>query len=192
MKIIASKLVDIMSECGYVQKQGMNDFHKYKYATASDVFEKVNAALVKNKVAAFAVPELVDIREVTNSKGNIEHLATIKTTLTLIDCSSGESITCVGIGSGQDIGDKAVAKAQTMALKYAWMMTLNISTGDDPEADAGVDERNSARLVRPAGDQPRERCVDCNSPITRGVYNVSLAKYKRALCMDCQKKNKVA
>jgi hypothetical protein len=33
-----------------------------------------------------------------------------------------------------------VAKAQTIALSYAWMPILNISTGEDPEADAHEDE----------------------------------------------------
>lgn len=141
MKAITAKLVDVMNDCGYVQKLGKNDFHKYKYATAADVLEKVNAALVKNKLVSYAVPELLSFIDVTNQKGNIEHLATVKMTVTIIDSESGESLQVIGLGSGQDSGDKAIMKAQTAALKYAWMLTLNISTGDDPEADSTVDER---------------------------------------------------
>ncbi len=193
MKNIAAKLVAIMADCAYVQKSGTNDFHRYKYATAADVLEKVNTSLVKNHVAVVSVPELLELRDVTNLKGNTEHLATIKTTLTLIDCESGESVSVVGIGSGQDVGDKAVMKAATASLKYAWMMTLNISTGDDPEADLGVDERNSNAAeavqlsVKPAVAE--EHCHDCGVPISAGVLKVSISKYKRPLCMKCQKKN---
>lgn len=193
MKNIAVKLVAIMADCAYVQKSGTNDFHRYKYATAADVLEKVNTSLVKNHVAVISVPELLEMRDVTNLKGNTEHLATIRTTLTLIDCESGESVSVVGIGSGQDVGDKAVMKAATASLKYAWMMTLNISTGDDPEADLGVDERNSgaheekAKQAQP--EKANEICNDCGAPISAGVIKVSVSKYKRPLCIQCQRKN---
>ena len=48
MKQIAKKLVQVMADCAYIQKSGTNDFHRYKYATAADVLEKVNASLVKH------------------------------------------------------------------------------------------------------------------------------------------------
>ena len=39
---IAKKLLAVMAECAYVAKNGLNNFHKYKYATAEDVLQKVN------------------------------------------------------------------------------------------------------------------------------------------------------
>ena len=145
MKNIAAKLVKVMKTCGYIQKQGKNTFHNYKYAMAADVLEKVNAALVENGLATISEPELIDLRDVTTSSGKTEHLATVKTKITIIDSESGESISAVGLGSGQDAGDKAVMKAETASQKYAWMMTLMIATGDDPEADATVDERTAEK-----------------------------------------------
>jgi len=145
MKNIAAKLVKVMKTCGYIQKQGKNTFHNYKYAMAADVLEKVNAALVENGLATISEPELIDLRDVTTSSGKTEHLATVKTKITIIDSESGETISAVGLGSGQDAGDKAVMKAETASQKYAWMMTLMIATGDDPEADATVDERTAEK-----------------------------------------------
>ena len=141
MKLIAAKLTKIMQACSYVQKTGYNDFHKYKYATAADVLEKANESMVLNNVASIVRPELIEFRDVQNARGATEHLATVKTTITLIDNDSGETIELIGMGSGQDSSDKAVMKAQTAALKYAWMMSLNISTGDDPEADNGPEQK---------------------------------------------------
>ena len=46
-------------------------------------------------------------------------------------------------GSGQDAGDKGIFKAISGAQKYALMKAFMIPTGDDPEQDAGVDERNN-------------------------------------------------
>ena len=139
--LLSAKLVSIMKDCAYIQKQGSNDYHHYRYATAADVMEKINAALVKHQVASVVMPELLELREITNAKGNSERLATVKTTVSFVDSESGESLQFIGLGSGQDTGDKAVMKAQTASLKYAYLMTLAIATGDDPESDSAVDER---------------------------------------------------
>ena len=160
MKAIAKKLVQVMADCAYVQKSGTNDFHRYKYATAADVLEKVNASLVKHGVAVTAQAELIDLREVTTAKGNLERLATVRTTLTLVDSDSGEAMVSSGIGSGQDPGDKASMKACTASLKYAWMMTLAMATGDDPEADASVDQRMAGDAAKPKLPEPPMACSE--------------------------------
>ena len=185
MQKIASKLVKIMADCAYIQKSGNNEFHRYKYATAADVLEKVNASLVKHGLAVTAQAELIDLRDVVTQKGNTERLATMKTTLTLIDSESGETVFCSGIGSGQDPGDKAAMKACTASLKYAWMMTLAMATGDDPEADTGVDQRMSGPSNLP---EPPAACSECGASITPGVFKVSNMRFKRPLCMGCQDK----
>jgi hypothetical protein len=188
MKQIAKKLVQVMADCAYLQKNGTNDFHRYKYATAADVLEKVNASLVKHGLAVTAQAELIDLREVTTAKGNVERLATVKTSLTLIDSESGESVSCSGIGSGQDPGDKAAMKACTASLKYAWMTTLTMATGDDPEADSGVDQRMAAEPARAKLPEPPPSCSECGASITAGVQKVSTMRFKRALCIACQEK----
>lgn len=144
---IAKKMVQVMRDCGYIQKDGTNSFHKYKYASASAILEKVNESLVRNGLASFCKPEIIGSEVVQTAKGAQEKFVTIRVGLTLVDSDSGESMEISGVGSGQDVGDKAVAKAQTMALKYAWMTTLNISTGDDPEEDHHLDERTSVAEV---------------------------------------------
>ena len=188
MKNIAAKLVKIMADCAYVQKNGLNDFHHYRFATASDVLEKVNASLVKNNVASVVVSELTDMVDTTNQSGKIEHLATVKTSLTLIDCDSGESLKLVGLGSGADVGDKAIMKAQTASLKYAYLMSLAIATGDDPEADSQTDVRNAVPTVTQVNkshiqDAGEPVCSDCGAKLSRGVLKVSVSKYGEPLCM---------
>ena len=192
MKAIAGKLVQVMAECSQVRKNGLNDFHHYKYATSADVLEKVNAALVKFKSACIVTPEVLQSSEVQNSKGNIEQRVTVRITVTLLDADSGESVQLVGLGSGQDGGDKAVMKAQTAAIKYAFLMGLAISTNDDPEADSRTDEGMSNTLgpAKSGGGgsaSKAARCTDCEIPITPGVEKVSVNKFGRPLCMKCQK-----
>lgn len=203
---IAQKLVFIMDECSHVTKDGFNDFHKYSYASASGVLEAINAALVKHKVASVVTPAILNSFDVTNAKGNVEHQVTVGCNILLIDSESGESIDLYGIGTGQDAGDKAVMKAETAAIKYAYLLSMAISTGDDPEADPGVDERayavpQSTTAQKPVPSkkntteqyEPVAVCAGCGKEISDKVYNYSVARYHRPLCMACQKaENSVA
>ena len=202
---IARKLVLIMSECSHVAKDGFNDYHKYKYASAAGVLEAINAALVKHKVASVVTPAILSNFDVTNAKGNIEHQVTVGCNILLIDSESGESIDLYGIGTGQDAGDKAVMKAETAAIKYAYLLSMAISTGDDPEADSGTDENNFSEPQRTASPRPASTpvpagntaqtdedvavCSGCGKEISDKVFSYSMARYKRPLCMDCQKKH---
>lgn len=215
---ICGKLVNIMAEVSHVAKNGTNDFHHYKYATASDVLEKVNETLCKYGIASLAQAKLISMENVVNAKGNQEHLATVIVSIKLVDTESGESVIISGLGNGQDSGDKAVMKANTAAIKYAYLMTFNISTGDDPEADRRTDEfgegfsqqspfpSNSSsqegeytsavtvpRNVRRNGTKNSGyNCVDCGMAITAKVDGFSKSRFGRSLCMDCQKQQQSA
>lgn len=195
---IAKKLVNIMIECGHIAKNGLNSYHQYKYATAEDVLLKVNTALTKNKIASIVIPEIASMVDVTNLKGNTEHLVTVNVQIKLIDSESGECVDLFGIGSGQDAGDKAVMKAQTAAIKYAYMMSLCIATGDDPEADTKTDENSSignkgSKVVNnvkkiSAIKKSVTICANCGEEISSDrVIQFSMAKYNKPLCMECQK-----
>lgn len=201
-KSMTKKMVAIMNECGYVAKNGVNQYHHYNYATAEDVLKKVNIALTKHGVASLVLPELISYEDVITQKGSTEHLATVKVTIELLDMESGECVRLCGLGSGQDAGDKAVMKAQTAAIKYAYMMSLCIATGDDPEADATTDECNGqGQCVQTEGSQGRKTikltgtlqgekhvCTVCGKQISDKVNQFSLRRYRRPLCMECQKK----
>ena len=206
MKNLATKMIQVMQDCSHVMKNGQNSFYGYKYATSADVLEKVNAALVKNGICSLAVPEVLSSTDITTAKGTVEHLTTVKINITLIDIESGKSIGITGIGSGLDNGDKAVMKAQASAIKYAYMLSLAISTGDDPEADRQTDEKI---VVIPAEEKSStaeisktklktfkvqslsSTCRDCGIKITEKVMYYSKTRYGRPLCIDCQRKVKL-
>lgn len=196
MQKLAKKFIEVMKECSYVEKHGTNDYHGYQYATSADVLAKVNASLVKHGIASVAVPELLDMVDVTTAKGNMEKLATVQMQITLIDTESGETFAIVGIGSGQDNGDKAVMKAETAAIKYAYMLSLAISTGDDPEADIQTDlsaakqkrqaDTQHAIPMQPVKKSGASVCADCGVAISEKVWKYSKEQYGRPLCMRCQ------
>lgn len=143
-KKLVSKLTEVMKQVQYIEKRGYNKFHKYNYATESDVSEKVREVLAEQNV--IMLPDVVEheTREHVNQRGNKEYIATVKVKFTFIDGETGEELSIHSVGEGQDAGDKAVYKAITGATKYALMKAFMIPTGDDPESDSGVDERNQS------------------------------------------------
>ena len=99
-------------------------------------------------------------------------------------------------------------KAQTAAIKYAFMLSLCIATGDDPEADGKTDEAtctDSQNMKPAASSKPKSAskktagegvaiCAGCGEEITsEKVVQFSVNRFGQPLCMDCQKKaSKVA
>ena len=188
MQNIAKKFVEVMRDCSHVAKNGSNDFHRYKYATAADVLEKVNASLTKHGLASGVTPNILNTQQISTAKGNVENLVTVEVVVTLIDPDSGETLTIKGLGSGQDAGDKAVAKAQTMAIKYAYLNSLAIATNDDPEAHQHTDEVTQPTTTPVRNKNPPAlTCHDCGANITQRVADFSKNKFGRLLCYDCQR-----
>ncbi|WP_077325713.1 ERF family protein [Virgibacillus siamensis] len=163
-KKLVKKLAEVMKQVKYIQKKGFNNFNKYKYATESDVQEKIREVLAEQEV--IMLPDVVEhtTREHTNRSGKTEYIATVKVKFTFIDGETGEELSIHSAGEGQDSGDKAVYKAITGAQKYALMKAFMIPTGDDPEADNGVDERNSGKQSK--SKQQKQETNPLNSEIT--------------------------
>ena len=190
MTKLSKKMVEVMKDCRHIAKNGTNNFHGYKYATSADVLEKVNVALTKYGISTVVTPNLLKFQDVTTAKGNLEHLAIVEITATLTDSESGEIITLKGLGSGQDAGDKSVMKAQTAALKYCYLLSLAIATGDDPEADTATDESTISNTAPPPIKPPARNnliCHDCGAEISQKVSEYSKNKFGKFLCFNCQR-----
>lgn len=135
---IYSKILQVMKEVEKVPKNGYNQFHKYYYATESDLTESIRPILIDAGLAFFATV-LEQSREGEFTK--------VKMEFTLADTETGETLKSIFWGEGQDKGDKGLYKAYTGATKYFLMKTFLIPTGDDPEGDSSVDERNHQKLA---------------------------------------------
>lgn len=198
---LAKKLLAVMAECGHVDKDGYNSFHKYHYVTAAKVNDMVNASLTKNGIVTSTNFELLELREVATKDDKAERLATVKAEITLRDAESEETVTISGLGCGQDAGDKGIAKAQTMAVKYAWKSTLLIDdASDDPDSDGGEivrTEKPGGAPVKPAasngwsgdGKAIVGKCEKCGRDVSEKSAYYSRRKFDgRLYCYDCQQK----
>ena len=187
---IGQKMVAVMESCRYMPQDGYNSFQKYKYTTAAGMFAKINEALTEQNLFTQVELTLLEMRDATTSKGNAEKHAVVSAKITITDAETGETVTFTGLGSGQDGGDKAVMKAQTAALKYAYIGGLCIAMSDDPESDTNTTYQPPPKSNGNAnGNEFVDKCAGCGKGITQKVSEFSAKKFGKPLCMDCQKKN---
>jgi hypothetical protein len=150
-----SKLQKVLSEvaaaAGVIPKLGHNTAQNYAFVRAEDVLTAVREGL-SSRGAAVTRSDMVLLesafRESNNGKSKRHVTVRVELRVSLGD----EHADFVGLGEGVDSGDKAIAKATTMAAKYAWAEAFQLSFGDDPEADESTDKdtRAPARTTKPA------------------------------------------
>lgn len=181
---LIAALAKVMGEVGAVKKEGTNDFHRYKYATASDVFFGLQPLLAKHGVVIFqdeAHREFV-------ADGN----AIAVTYEFTIAHSSGEvwphkqrhtGIAAARTSKGS-FDDKSVNKCHTAARKYFVLALFQIPTGDypDPDADGEVPNTDKSRPQQTQQRQSSEKATEREpSPGEKGgkaamLYAISLAE----------------
>lgn len=147
LKILA-KLHAIYKDLGYVQKDGKNSFHGYKYLSDSGLKTALHPLLEKNGVLFLpTVKDVEDIRAIETKAGKIETVTKVTIEYCYVDVESGENVAGTSVGYGVDSADKGVYKAFTGAVKYAHLQTFQIPSGDDPEADSTF-EKDSAEAAQ--------------------------------------------
>jgi len=136
MKNILTKLSKIQKEIEVMPKEGFNDFNKYNYLMEAQVTTKIKELFDKHGLLFHYQSEITDTKDYQGLKGDTQFLTTVKITYAFIDIETSEKLEGIACGQGADKGDKGVYKAITGAIKYIYMKTFNIPTGDDAEKDS--------------------------------------------------------
>lgn len=139
-KDIYAAMAAAYHECGYVQKdtrKGLN----YTYASEASLIKALRPALLKHGIVVFPTTTEVVANEVYktgsgSSMNRVQVLVTYRFTH-----ASGTYIDVQAAGEGADVGDKATAKAMTIAYKYALRQAFLIETGDDPDETPSETQR---------------------------------------------------
>jgi hypothetical protein len=150
---LAAALAQVVGAMNRVPKNGRNSFHKYDYATESDIMDAVRAELAKVGVAIFPSVGEVKVGE-ADPKDRLGPVTTVELLVTFVH-ESGEAMTTRWYGQGQDKTDKGYYKAYTGAMKYCLLKTFLMSTGDDPEASDGDGQPTRASASRPSRPAPK-------------------------------------
>jgi hypothetical protein len=131
-----TKILNVTSEVSKIPKNGWNDFHKYAFATESDVLEGIRPLLKKQKLAIR--PNLV-------SHYKDGQATFVEMDFYIVDAETGYMEVSRFKGEAQDKGDKGIYKAYTGCQKYFIMKTFNVETGDDPENESPDIQGNNNR-----------------------------------------------
>lgn len=148
LKNISAKMLAVMRSVGHVPKNGVNQFHRYRYVSEADIAKAFSQALVQHGVFLFSSVLERHCQSYQTRGGKDAFLVTVKLEVTFVDTDSGEHFSAVFYGDGSDSDDKAIYKAITGAQKYALMKTFLVATGDDVEKDdASPSEKTQTTAV---------------------------------------------
>ncbi len=133
---IHEALLKTRHDVGIIGKGDFNSFHKFNYRGIDAVLNRVGPALLANEINVIPVLRQLDSRDVTTDKGKRAREVTVTVAYTY-QGPEGDSLVTVVAGEASDLGDSAVSKAMSVALRIAHTQMLQIPTGEsDPAGKA--------------------------------------------------------
>lgn len=141
----------VMNDVQSIEKGEFNKAQGFRFRGIDAVMDVVGPALRKHGV--LVVPSGTDLSAETyqTSKGTPMRNVTVTMQYTVYG-PGGDHFVGVSFGESADAGDKAVTKAQSVALRTFLLQSLMVPTGD-PDPDASSHERAPDRRQRVA-DNP--------------------------------------
>lgn len=150
---------DVKREVRPVGKDSYNEQQRFKFRGIDAVVNAAAPALDKHGV--LTVPTLEKLTystvEVGSKRTQMAH-AQVEVTYTFYG-PRGDHFCARVPGEAMDMGDKATAKAMSVAYRIALLQALNLPT-DDPDPDSQSYERSPAR------DEPAEHLEPARRPAT--------------------------
>ena len=147
-KLILKKLHNVMTAISYIQKDKVNEFHRYSYASEEVIKKALHKEFVAQGIMFFMdiLENIVHDKQIETKSGRRDTSITgIKVKYSFVDVESGEYIQGTFAGAGEDTGDKGLYKAITGAIKYILTTTFLIPTGNDPENEEAGEQGKRAR-----------------------------------------------
>jgi hypothetical protein len=143
---IAQALSEIMKAVGAIAKKDKNTAQGFNFRGIDSVVNAVSPALQKFGVVIVPSVEEYDYQtvEIGRNRTAMGHVR-VKVTYTFIG-ANGDAIKATVVGEAMDSGDKATAKAMSVAFRTALLQSLSLPT-DEVDPDAHSYERSSAEDV---------------------------------------------
>jgi hypothetical protein len=140
---IAQALNEIMKAVGAIAKKDKNTAQGFNFRGIDSVVNAVSPALQKFGVVVVPSVEEYEYQtvEIGRNRTAMGHVR-VKVTYTFIG-ANGDTIKATVVGEAMDSGDKATAKAMSVAFRTALLQSLSLPT-DEVDPDAISYERSSA------------------------------------------------
>lgn len=151
MTVNRKKLVEAIKEIASVGvgRNARNEAQGYMYRSADDVLNTVTPILAKYGICACPFFTIVGEDKTIQGQRSQQTRVRVQLALTLYDTEAegddARLLETMTYGDAQDTGDKAIMKAQTVALKYALIYGLGIpviGTENDPDSTSPEVEPN--------------------------------------------------
>jgi hypothetical protein len=142
---VQAALADVMGDVQSVSKSGRNDSQGFNFRGIDAVVNAVGPALRKHRVIVLPRVLSSTYETFTTRNGALMHGCVLEVEFTFVG-PDGSTLSCSTMGESADSGDKASAKAHSVAFRTALLQTLAIPT-DEPDPDSHTFER--AEPARP-------------------------------------------
>lgn len=148
-------IANVMADVRAVGKADFNDEGRFRFRGIDAIVNAVGPALRVHGVVV--VPKVKDVTYRTVELGEHRHKAPHVSVLVRYRWfgPDGDHVDCTVAGEAFDSGDKAVAKAMSVAWRIALLQTLTLPT-DDPDPDAAL----YVRTPRTDADDARDDFAD--------------------------------
>lgn len=143
----------VMDEVQSISKESRNEAQKFNFRGIDAVMNTVGPVLRKHGVIVVPVGAKHDSERYTTKSGGQMVNRTVEMGYQVFG-PRGDSFTGIAFGEAADSGDKAMAKAESVALRTFLLQALMIPT-DEPDPDASSHER-----ANPATDKGTNPVVD--------------------------------
>jgi len=140
-----------MREVGYVQRTraiGVPRAPDWPFVSESSLIAALRPAMIRHGIVGPIPISATVLDSLTTGKENNCCLVRIKRQFKFVHVDSGEEQVVEVLGEAADTFDKAVAKAMTLAKKYALREFFCIETGDDPDWIAEAEDSDTRDLLK--------------------------------------------
>jgi hypothetical protein len=134
-----------MADVREVKKEDRNTGLNFNFRGIDAVVNAVGPALRTHSVIVLPKVQDYTATPVTTANGKSSIHVIVKVEYTFVG-PAGDSLSAVVIGEAMDYGDKAVAKAMSVAFRIALLQALTLPT-DDPDPDSQNYERAASAPV---------------------------------------------
>lgn len=139
---IVERLISVMEDVGAIRKGERNTSQNFNFRGIDSVVNAVSPALRKHGLVVF--PDVLSyeygVVEVGGKRTPMGHAkVTVRYTFYSLE---GESLAAVTVAEAMDSGDKATAKAMSVAFRTALLQALSLPT-DEPDPDETTYERSA-------------------------------------------------
>lgn len=174
VSLIYSAIPAIMSEIPSICKDRKNADQGYNFRGIDDVYNAVNPILAKHQVFMRADIQDVKREERPSRSGGILAFVQVRVCYSFV-ASDGSFVSTDSLGEGMDSGDKATAKAMSIAQKYALLQMFCIPTADQKDPENDNPEMAKSPTAKPQ-KKPEQKStvnqpsmVDLHNAIIRGI-----------------------